>query len=551
MEKNMNIIEKIGDNIEHYMFHYFGKNDMSTGWELQSLIENKEIIIDYYSGKELCINTFDDFIDYLFISKYSKFTEMLEFVIDEKKQIVEDVLNFVIRIKDSYKPKEIITYFTKNYKELFSSKMKGANEELLDIAIKYSSACIEVFDYLINQRFYLILYNFNKLQNFLLKNEELRKALLDENHFNEIKFSGLKSYFIMLKIFIKKDLEKTLIENIIEKIVKYGNETFEKINEDNVLEYDYICKSILDFLIEINHYKANEFDEKYKSLETIKDNYFKKHGQEFSVEIPTKQILQYLNNEDIPWNIRILNMTHVRQNKKFISYYETIGKGKVDSLVDKICSTTTPHDDYFTISKQEHLHIFNQLASIMLSNFLNPDKVKDFIGMIASLVKYDCEEMGLNYENTEFEEDLNILLNMLIVTFQSYKDKNKFLQTGLNYALIVYILGLTEKILYLYYKTNKTDEYMKDDWYTLGDLISENNKEIVGLLGIDHLKVLRYFLLYISNDLGLNLRNKFVHFKSLKKKEIHWGVTLLVFHIFIDIINEMYLKYDIVNIDTK
>lgn len=125
------------------------------------------------------------------------------------------------------------------------------------------------------------------------------------------------------------------------------------------------------------------------------------------------------------------------------------------------------------------------------------------------------------------------------------------MQTGLNYALIVYISGLTEKILYLYYKTNKTDEYMKDDWYTLGDLINENNKEIVGLLGIDHLKVLRYLLLYISNDLGLNLRNKFVHFKSFKKKEIHWGITLLVFHIFIDIINEMYLKYDIVNIDTK
>lgn len=547
----MNIVEKIGDNIEHYMFHYFGKNDMSTGWELQSLIENKEIVVNYYSCKELCINTFDDFIDYLFISKYSKFAEMLKFVIDEKKQIVEDILNFVIKIKDGYKPKEIITYFTKNYKELFSSKMKGANEELLDIAIKYSSACIEVFDYLINQRFYLILYNFDKLQNFLLKNEGLRKALLDEKYFNEIKFSGLKSYFIMLKTFIKKDLEKTLTEVMIEKIVQYGNETFEKINEDNVLEYDFICKSILDFLIEIKHYKANEFDEKYKSLEPIKDAYLKKHGQEFSVEMPTKQILQYLNNEDIPWNIRILNMTHVRQNKKFISYYETIGKDKADSLVDKICSTTTPHDDYFTISKQEHLQVFNQLASIMLNNFLNPDKVKDFIGMISSLIKYDCEKMGLNYEDTEFEEDLNILLNMLIVVFQSYKDKNKLLQTGLNYALIVYILGLIEKILYLYYKTNKTDEYMKDDWYTLGDLINENNKEIVGLLGIDHLKVLRYFLLYISNDLGLNLRNKFVHFKSLKKKEIHWGVTLLVFHIFIDIINEMYLKYDIVNIDTK
>lgn len=305
----------------------------------------------------------------------------------------------------------------------------------------------------------------------------------------------------------------------------------------------------MDFLIEIKHYKANEFNEKYKGLETIKDAYLKKHGQEFSVEMPTKQILQYLNNEDIPWNIRILNLTHVIQNKKFISYYEIIGKGKVDGLVDKICSTTTPHDDYFTISKQEHLQVFNQLASIMLNNFLKPDKVKDFIGMISSLIKYDCEKMGLNYEDTEFEEDLNILLNMLIVIFQSYK--NKFLQTGLNYALIVYILGLTEKILYLYYKTNKTDEYMKDDWCTLGNLINENNNEIVELLGIDHLKVLRYLLLYISNDLGLNLRNKFVHFKSLKKKEIHWGITLLVFHIFIDMINEMYLKYDIVNIDTK
>lgn len=547
----MNIVEKIGDNIENYMFHYFGKKDMSTGWELQSLIENKEIIIDYYSGKELFVNTFDDFIDYLFISKYSKFTEMLEFVVDEKKQIVEDILNYVIKIKDSYKPKEIITYFAKNYKELFSSKMKGANEELLDIAIKYSSACIKVFDYLINKRFFLILYNFNKLQNFLLKNEGLRKGLLEEKHFHEIKFSGLESYFIMLKIFVKKGLEETLTQSLVEIIVQYGNEIFEKINEDNVLEYDFIYKSILEFLIEINHYKANEFDKKYKSIETIKDSYLKKHGQEFSVEIPIKQFLKYLNDENIPWNIRILNLTHERQNKKYISYYESIGKGKLENLTDKLCSTTTPHDDYFTISKQECLYIFSQLASIMLNNFLNPDKVKDFIGMISSLVKHDCEEMGLNYEDTEFEEDFNILLNMLIVILQSCKDKNKFLQTGLNYALVVYVLGLTEKILYLFYKANKTDEYIKEDWYTLGDLINENNKEIVELLGRDHLKILKYFLLYISNDLGLNLRNKFVHFKSLKKEEIQWGTTLLVFHIFIDIINEIYLKYEIIDIDTK
>lgn len=547
----MNIVEKIGENVEHYMFHYFGVNDMSTGWELESMIKHKNDIISYYENITFEINTFDNFIDYLFLSKYSHFAEIVPYVKDEKREEVENILNFIIKKKENYKVKDLINYYTNNYRELFSSKIKGANEELVDIAIKYHSACIDVFDYLINEHYFLILYNYDRMQNILLKNNNLRKALLDEKHFEQVKFSALKYYFVIIQSFIDKGLEKILVQNIIEIIIKFGNEIYEKMNEDNVLQYEFIYKNIFDFLVKNKIAEANIYENNYKKLDSIKDNYIKKHGQEFSVEIPTKQILQYLNNESIPWNIRVLNLTHVRQNKKFISYYETIGKDKVDSLVDKICSTTTPHDDYFTISKQEHLQVFNQLASIMLNNFLNPDKVKDFIGMISSLIKYDCEKMGLNYEDTEFEEDLNILLNMLIITFQSYKDKNKFLQTGLNYALIVYILGLIEKILYLYYKTNKTDEYMKDDWYTLGDLINENNKEIVGLLGIDHLKVLRYLLLYISNDLGLNLRNKFVHFKSLKKKEIHWGITLLVFHIFIDIINEMYLKYDIVNIDTK
>lgn len=541
----MNIVEKIGENVEHYMFHYFGVNDMSTGWELESMIKHKNDIISYYENITFEINTFDNFIDYLFLSKYSHFAEIVPYVKDEKREEVENILNFIIKKKENYKVKDLINYYTNNYRELFSSKIKGANEELVDIAIKYHSACIDVFDYLINEHYFLILYNYDRMQNILLKNNNLRKALLDEKHFEQIKFSALKYYFLIIQSFIDKGLEKILVQNIIEIIIKFGNEIYEKMNEDNVLQYEFIYKNIFDFLVKNKIAEANIYENNYKKLDSIKDNYIKKHGSEFSIKVPTDVLIKHLDDETIPWNSRLLLITHTKQDGRLRSLYTLMGENEATGLVDVICSSSTPHDDYFTVSKQDHMNMYIWLIRNILNSQLTKDKLERLISWVASMTKSDCDNLGIDYEETEFESDFNVLANMFMAINIAFDEKNIFLQTGINYGLTMYLFGLTEKILRLYYRSQKKDVYFKEDWFSLGHLLDVNDAVIIKLLGKDQIKVLAYYLINGNNGKpGFNLRNNFAHYKNIEHKNINWGVTLLALHFFINIVNEISLSFN-------
>lgn len=71
----MNIVEYIGENIEHFSFKYFGINDMFTGWDLETLINKNNDVLCYYQKQSRAIDTFDDFIDYLFVYKYHQLNE--------------------------------------------------------------------------------------------------------------------------------------------------------------------------------------------------------------------------------------------------------------------------------------------------------------------------------------------------------------------------------------------------------------------------------------------------------------------------------------------
>ena len=170
-----------------------------------------------------------------------------------------------------------------------------------------------------------------------------------------------------------------------------------------------------------------------------------------------------------------------------------MGKNKTTGLVDAICSSSTPHDDYFTVSKQDNMNMYIWLIRNILNSQLTKDKLERLISWVASMTKYDCDNLGIDYEETEFESDFNVLANMFMAINIAFDEKNIFLQTGLNYGLTMYLFGLTEKILRLYYRSQKKDVYFKEDWFSLGHLLDVNDAVIIKLLGKDQVKVLAYF----------------------------------------------------------
>lgn len=89
----------------------------------------------------------------------------------------------------------------------------------------------------------------------------------------------------------------------------------------------------------------------------------------------------------------------------------------------------------------------------------------------------------------------------------------------------------------------KKDYFIKEDWFSLGHLLNEKDEIILDLFGEDQTKVLAYYLINGNNGkAGFNLRNNYAHYKNITSKEISWENTVLVLHIFINILNEIKLK---------
>ena len=94
--------------------------------------------------------------------------------------------------------------------------------------------------------------------------------------------------------------------------------------------------------------------------------------------------------------------------------------------------------------------------------------------MVASLTKTNCDALGIDFCGVGFEEDFQILLNLFANQLYAFDAENSFLQTGLNYALTMFIMCLIEKIIKLLvykfdrfsrnkYETTKHKKTLKDN----------------------------------------------------------------------------------------
>lgn len=259
----------------------------------------------------------------------------------------------------------------------------------------------------------------------------------------------------MLCVFVERNIKSIEVNALINSVIQYGKDVFGLINEDTYIKYDSIYKNILDFLVKIKHCEAYSFEQNFKDLEPIRIAFLKKHGQMRAFEAPYEKLIEYLNNPNTPWELKMLYLTHAKDNGKLKSMYQIIGENKQRSIVDDVCTPNIPCDDYFTITKQQHMRIYIWLACNMVNNFLNHEKIKDLILMVASLTKTNCDALGIDFCGVGFEEDFQILLNLFANQLYAFDTENNFLQTGLNYALTMFIMCLIEKIIKLYYRSQK------------------------------------------------------------------------------------------------
>ncbi len=540
----MNILKKLNKAEDIYNFSFYGLNDYATNFDVQEIIDNVDQIKDYYNHKSKEISNRDDFIDYLYLNKFNQFNDLEKYIDEKYKQKYSDIIKFLKTEFDQYDSQNLIQYIKSEGISLLNEDKYYLNINIFEISFKYHNALKEIIEFIIKNKFYMILHNFNEIKNVILKYEDLSLEILKVSNFEYAKWSALKDYFKILKFFINKKKYNNEIDENIKVIVSYGNKVYEEINEDNYLQYNLIYNEIVNFLREINHKSYIPFEQKLKKINKVKDDYIKKHGHEFSIELPIQKLLEYFKNDKISIFNKMIMLTHTKNDNspQLISYFTYIANMKSQSLTDILCSTTTPHDDYFTISKQHTLNLFDYTYLSCLQYYICKDRINQFISYLGNSIKEICYSFKLDYEELELETDFNILLNMFMELFRVIQSENDFLMYGMYYSISMFEMALIEKILRNLYISISEESFINSKWASLGTLLSADNKEMSNLLGSDNVKYYSYYLIKYKNQIGFNYRNKFAHYKDMQVKDMNFGTLLKISQIMLCIINELNLN---------
>lgn len=228
-----------------------------------------------------------------------------------------------------------------------------------------------------------------------------------------------------------------------------------------------------------------------------------------------------------------------KETRNVESIFTNIAHERKPRLIDAICATSMPIDDYFTISLQDDLRMMDCCYITCLQYFMCKERIGDLIAIMAAITQKICEYYKLDFKELELETDFNILLNMFNNLF--YTNNNEFLVKGLCFSISMFEMALIEKVLRNIYIVLNDENYIKNDWASLGHLLNVDNQTMVNLLGLDNVKILSYYLIKCK-DIGFNYRNNFAHYKNIKSDDFNYATTLKITQILICIINQLSLN---------
>lgn len=355
MGGNVNITDVINDHMVLRLMKFDETKSISIT-NCKRIMNNKYKIFSYFDCFDE-LETFDDYIDYLF----------LEFVISyedlniSKTSILEsdllELLKFCNAKYETIKIDTLIKFVQKNYKTIFSNDIEYASYAIqnytLDHYLKYKTGfknCL-ILDYLVESHVIFVLDNYDILEKNLMNNDlELLKKLLysrkNIHMFSPMKFErvcsiAVRQYDIGNKKF-SKELSKYIYSFLIDQL--------ESSNLHLYLKYDLLKQADQTFYkIKVSYaMKTNELIREY---DLKLNDHLKNHGKVRDIKFSPRKykekmdILDGLNLSSIH---KFLFLTHsFNENMIFISSLEYNMLNYKSEFYDRI-SSVDPINDYFT-----------------------------------------------------------------------------------------------------------------------------------------------------------------------------------------------------------
>ena len=316
------------------------------------------------------------------------------------------------------------------------------------------------------------------------------------------------------------------------------------IDTENVMLCEGTVREFTTFLQHIKHPKANDFAIHYKRVETILDERIMTSGHHAKYEIPIGEIVDHFTKTE-HWVLRLLSLTHRHVPNSNPPKFQSgliFEKDDTHHLID-FCSTNVPTDDYFTYSHQMMLDIHaNVGAGAIVGIMSRPEVYQDFATLIMSAIVFVTEQMQRDDEH--LAEDW-MLLDQMLQTIIANRELGAESLQPLCYGAAMFTCSLMEKILRLYHIDRVRDRlYVPTNLATLGQLLTENNSEIVEILDSIHIKHLAFFMLTSGEKkIGRNYRNRLAHWSEMKNTMLTVPLVAELLWLFVDVLNTIFWHY--------
>lgn len=543
-------LKRIKDKI--ISFESFGDNDIATGIELKTIIEDEKNFTQLFSDYPLeKLLTLEDYCVYLIYRKLSSSVDMVPMLAkDEYKVSVSRIAHEAKLKADAVEKGDVIKFINNNIKELFESNLEiiGIEHVTLDLIAKYRTGISEKsYQWLCEKYDYLLLNRFDSFESVFEKYPKLFDGIFKTGSYQEI--NSLREeivYNIFLSVYKKENskLKKT-IDRVLPVLANDILELCNSADENNVMFVERSLKRFTDCLEKMKNPLVNNFLAAKNHVNKLLNESIKKNGFKFEYKIPTGQILDLWKNEK-RWVIKLIALTHTVEKSDaekiiFRSRIE-VDCGAEKNLMDLVY-TNKNKDDYYTLSLQEKLSIVGAVeAATFIALIHDKESYDEFMKMIMSAVMLISENFECDDE--QFDLDIKILDNYLQMCMGS-DGKARETDIALCYGASMFLCALIDKLLrVLYVRLTGVDKYISLDKLTLGQILNPNAQEMKSYFGEKHIRHLTYFLSkdgIKERNIGFNYRNSLAHW-TIDPDSVSLNLVAQLLWLFVDVMNTIFIK---------
>jgi len=543
----MNIISLINNTNENFItLRHYDVGDAILPHIIKSILVKREDIVNYFNNRgHFSIQCLDDYYDYLFLRYMEGHRDSMKFIADDYKNDMLSLLNLLDDIYKSIHVNNLISFISLNYEELFSSNDKhinlGVKSSSLDIIIEFGKGLLKtgIFEYLVEKEPILVIDNLDRLSSLILKSDKnlLRKLFIESfSTFTNLDYR-LDDY-CQLAIKFSKAKKYELTEEIGNTLYEYFMFNYKNRNKE-IYHLHMISEKIHETLFKIKHHHVHNMKKLGKNIKIEAEKYLIENRQERLFECSSEA---YSKNMDKLEELRVgdftkyANISHsIEQENKLweskIDLYSSYYKGGFSDLIGSMTKTNS----YFTYRKTHYIQekIREESMSIFYW-FENSSRKSKFSYFLIMVIDSIYEMIGNNDFRNINENDVYYFIEAM----SNVKDNHK--SEHLNHMTAFYFISFLEKFFREVYVSIDENAFFNDSHLTMGTFLGNNEytpQLFESLLGKDHLRWLRYFILSDEKGIGHDYRNRIAHLHEINIGDITFPDVVVLYWLIVSSIN--------------